>query len=173
MFVDEKEAFLEEFKLNIRKRSIFTVRNMLVELLKLYPEDEALINVCYELVKNDSLIFQRHNLELLDYDVRHWSEEGYAKLLKSLGANFSRKRYHLCMDLAIHFYELSQVVEEEEIELEEDDEEGNTKKAKKEKKKRVKRHHWKTDQEKYRLTGVGTTAILLLGMVIQLMMNGE
>lgn len=168
MLLEEKEAFLEEFKMNIRKRSIFTVRKMLVDVLTLCPEDADFLMNCYDLVKNDSLIFQRHNYEILDYDVRHWSEDGYAKLKKTLDVNFSRKRYHLCLDLAMHFYELTQVVEEE-IE-EEVEEEG---KAKKVKKKRVKRHHWKNDHEKYMLTGVGTTAILLLGMVIQLIANGE
>lgn len=168
MLAEEKEAFLEEFKLNIRKRSIFTVRNMLVKVLALCPEDEDLLTTCYDLVKNDSLIFQRHNYEILDYDVKHWSEEGYEKLLKSLQVNFSRKRYHLCMDLAIHFYELTQVVEEEV--LEEDADEEIPKKVKK---KRVHRHYWKNDHEKYMLTGVGTTAILLLSMAIQLIVNGE
>ena len=121
MLVEEKEAFFEEFQMNIRKRSIFTVRNMLVKLLTLCPEDEEFLIQCYDLVKNDSLVFQRHNLEILDYDVRHYSEEGYEKLKKTLGTNFSRKRYHLCMDLAIHFYELTQVVEEEEVDEELED----------------------------------------------------
>lgn len=175
MLPEEKEAFLNEFKMNIRKRSIFTVRNMLVDILTLCPDDADFLITCYDLVKNDSLIFQRHNYEILDYDVNHWSEEGYAKLKKTLEMNFSRKRYHLCLDLAIHFYELTQVVEEVEVEeeLEEEDEKSKKKRQKREKKKREHRHHWKNDHEKYMLTGVGTTAILLLGMVIQLMVSGE
>lgn len=77
--------------------------------------------------------------------------------------------------MAIHFYALTQVVEEVEVEedLEEEDEKSKKKRQKREKKKREHRHHWKNDHEKYMLTGVGTTAILLLGMVIQLMVSGE
>ena len=175
MTSEEKEARFETLSLSLKKRDIFKARELLTENLNIYADDKDFLNDCYHLALTDSLVFQKHNDEMLDYTPAHWSEDMYPNLLTDLKKNFSRKRYHLCLDLAIHFYALTQVVEEVEVEedLEEEDEKSKKKRQKREKKKREHRHHWKNDHEKYMLTGVGTTAILLLGMVIQLMVSGE
>ena len=97
----------------------------------------------------------------------NWDEEMYPNLLADLKKNFSRKRYHLAMELALYFYEQKHQQEEEneeELEIE-------LKPKKKKKTKKPKRVI--PLEQKYTLTGIGTTSLLLIVMIIQLLMSGE
>ena len=130
-------------------------------------DDKDFLNDCYHLVLGDSLVFQKHNDEMLDYTLTHWDEEMYPNLLADLKKNFSRKRYHLAMELALYFYEQKHQQEEEneeELEIE-------LKPKKKKKTKKPKRVI--PLEQKYTLTGIGTTSLLLIAMIIQLLMSGE
>ena len=167
MTSEEKEARFETLSLCLKKRDIFKARELLIENLNLYVDDKDFLNDCYHLVLTDSLIFQKHNDEMLDYTPAHWSEDMYPDLLNNLKRNFSRKRYHLAMELAIYFHDQKKAQEEEnenelEIELK------PTKKKRQKKPKRV-----ISLEEKYLLTGITTTTMLLIGMVIQLIIESE
>ena len=167
MTSEEKEARFETLSLCLKKRDIFKARELLIENLNLYVDDKDFLNNCYNLVLTDSLIFQKHNDEMLDYTPAHWSEDMYPDLLNNLKRNFSRKRYHLAMELAIYFHDQKKAQEEEnenelEIELK------PTKKKRQKKPKRV-----ISLEEKYLLTGITTTTMLLIGMVIQLIIESE
>lgn len=167
MTSEEKEARFETLSLCLKKRDIFKARELLIENLNLYVDDKDFLNDCYHLVLTDSLIFQKHNDEMLDYTPAHWSEDMYPDLLNNLKRNFSRKRYHLAMELAIYFHDQKKAQEEEnenelEIELK------PTKKKRQKKPKRV-----IPLEEKYLLTGITTTTMLLIGMVIQLIIESE
>lgn len=167
MTTEEKEARFEEVVDCLKKRNILKVRELLLDSLRESADDKDFLNDCYHLVLGDSLVFQKHNDEMLDYTLTHWDEEMYPNLLADLKKNFSRKRYHLAMDLALYFYEQKYQQEEEkeeelEIEL----------KSKKKKKTKKPKHIIQIEQ-KYKLTGIGTTSLLLIAMVIQLLMNGE
>ena len=167
MTSEEKEARFETLSLCLKKRDIFKARELLIENLNLYVDDKDFLNDCYHLVLKDSLIFQKHNDEMLDYTPAHWSEDMYPDLLNNLKRNFSRKRYHLAMELAIYFHDQKKAQEEEnenelEIELK------PTKKKRQKKPKRV-----IPLEEKYLLTGITTTTMLLIGMVIQLIIESE
>lgn len=167
MTSEEKEARFETLSLCLKKRDIFKARELLIENLNSYVDDKDFLNDCYHLVLTDSLIFQKHNDEMLDYTPAHWSEDMYPDLLNNLKRNFSRKRYHLAMELAIYFHDQKKAQEEEnenelEIELK------PTKKKRQKKPKRV-----IPLEEKYLLTGITTTTMLLIGMVIQLIIESE
>ena len=82
--------------------------------------------------------------------------------------NFSRKIYHLAMELALYFYEQKHKQEEEENEEELEIELKPKKKKKPKKPKRV-----IPLEQKYTLTGIGTTSLLLIAMIIQSLMSGE
>ncbi len=167
MTSEEKEARFETLSLILKKRDIFKARELLIENLKLYDDDKDFLNDCYHLVLTDSLVFQKHNNEILDYTPTHWSEDQYPNLLTHLKKNFSRKRYHLAMELAIYFHEQKKAQEEAnenelEIELK------PTKKKRPKKPKRV-----LPLEQKYLLTGITTTTVLLVAMVIQLIIESE
>lgn len=162
---EEKEARLAQLQLCLKKRDLLKIREFLTQNLEEAVEDKAFLTQCYDLVKEDPIVFQPHNQELLDYEVSHWTEEEYEQFMINLHKNYSRKRYHLAMELALYFY-AQKIAKEKEME-----EKLTPKKKKKAKKVKPKRNI--SIQEKYKLTGVGTTAILLLAMVIQLVMNGE
>ncbi len=168
MTSEEKEARFEDFVQWLKKRDILKVREVLLNNLLEYADDKAFLNDCYHLVLSDSLVFQKHNEEMLDYKLTHWDEEMYPNLLSNLKKNFSRKRYHLAMDLALYFYEQKHQQEEEENEEELEIELKPKKKKKPKKPKRI-----MPLEEKYTLTGIGTTSALLIVMIIQLLMNGE
>ena len=122
MTIEEKESRLEEIVNCLKKRNILRVREILLSNLLDYPNDKDFLIECYHLALGDSLVFQKHNQEMLDYKLQHWDEEMYPTLLKDLKKNYSRRRYHLAMDLAIYFDELKQpeelVENEEELEIE-------------------------------------------------------
>ena len=167
MTSEEKEARFETLSLSLKKRDIFKARELLTENLNIYADDTDFLNDCYHLVLGDSLVFQKHNDEMLDYTLTHWDEEMYPNLLADLKKNFSRKRYHLAMELALYFYEQKHQQEEEneeELEIE-------LKPKKKKKTKKPKRVI--PLEQKYTLTGIGTTSLLLIAMIIQLLMSGE
>lgn len=167
MTSEEKEARFETLSLSLKKRDIFKARELLTENLNIYADDKDFLNDCYHLVLADSLVFQKHNDEMLDYTLTHWDEEMYPNLLADLKKNFSRKRYHLAMELALYFYEQKHQQEEEneeELEIE-------LKPKKKKKPKKPKRVI--PLEQKYTLTGIGTTSLLLIAMIIQLLMSGE
>lgn len=166
MTSEEKEARFETLSLCLKKRDIFKARELLIENLNLYVDDKDFLNDCYHLVLTDSLIFQKHNDEMLDYTPAHWSEDMYPDLLNNLKRNFSRKRYHLAMELSIYFHDQKKAQEENENELE--IELKPTKKKRQKKPKRV-----ISLEEKYLLTGITTTTMLLIGMVIQLIIESE
>ncbi len=168
MLEEEKEARLEEMTVFLQRRNLLKVREMLLQNLTAYSEDKEFLTDCYHLVLGDPLIFQKHNGEILDYTVTHWEEERYPALLADLKKNFSRKRYHLAMNVACYFEELKQqqeeVEEQEELEVE-------LKEKKKRKPKKPKRILPR--EQKYLLTGITTTSLLLIGMVVQLILNQE
>ena len=162
---EQKEARFEEVVSCLKKRNILRVRELLLHNLRENADDKDFLNDCYHLVLGDSLVFQKHNDEMLDYTLTHWDEEMYPNLLADLKKNFSRKRYHLAMELALYFYEQKHQQEEEneeelEIEL-------------KPKKKTKKPKRVIPLEQKYTLTGIGTTSLLLIAMIIQLLMSGE
>ena len=162
---EEKEARLAQLQLCLKKRDLLKIRELLTQNLKDAVVDKEFLIECYDLVKEDPIVFQPHNQELLDYEVTHWTEEEYEQFMINLHKNYSRKRYHLAMELALYFY-AQKVAKEKEME-----EKLAPKKKKKAKKAKSKRNI--PIQERYKLTGIGITAILLLGMVIELVMNGE
>ena len=167
MTSEEKEARFETLSLSLKKRDIFKARELLTENLNIYAHDKDFLNDCYHLVLGDSLVFQKHNDEMLDYTLTHWDEEMYPNLLADLKKNFSRKRYHLAMELALYFYEQKHQQEEEneeELEIE-------LKPKKKKKTKKTKRVI--PLEQKYMLTGITTTTMLLVAMVIQLIIESE
>ena len=168
MLEEEKEARLEEMTVFLQRRNLLKVREMLLQNLTTYSEDKEFLTDCYHLVLGDPLIFQKHNGEILDYTVTHWEEERYPTLLADLKKNFSRKRYHLAMNVACYFEEVKQqqaeVEEQEELEVE-------LKEKKKRKPKKPKRILPR--EQKYLLTGITTTSLLLIGMVVQLILNQE
>ena len=167
MTSEEKEARFETLSLSLKKRDIFKARELLTENLNIYSYDKDFLNDCYHLVLGDPLVFQKHNDEMLDYTLTHWDEEVYPNLLADLKKNFSRKRYHLAMELALYFYEQKHQQEEEneeELEIE-------LKPKKKKKPKKPKRVI--PLEQKETLTGIGTTSLLLIAMIIQLLMSGE
>ena len=168
MTSEEKEARFETLSLSLKKRDIFKARELLTENLNIYAYDKDFLNDCYHLALTDSLVFQKHNDEMLDYTPAHWSEDMYPNLLTDLKKNFSRKRYHLAMELALYFYEQKHQQEEEENEEELEIELKPKKKKKPKKPKRV-----IPLEQKYTLTGIGTTSLLLIAMIIQLLMSGE
>lgn len=168
MTSEEKEARFETLSLSLKKRDIFKARELLTENLNIYEDDKDFLNDCYHLALTDSLVFQKHNDEMLDYTPAHWSEDMYPNLLTDLKKNFSRKRYHLAMELALYFYEQKHQQEEEENEEELEIELKPKKKKKPKKPKRV-----IPLEQKYTLTGIGTTSLLLIAMIIQLLMSGE
>lgn len=168
MTSEEKEARFEILSLSLKKRDIFKARELLTENLNIYADDKDFLNDCYHLALTDSLVFQNHNDEMLDYTLTHWDEEMYPNLLADLKKNFSRKRYHLAMELALYFYEQKHQQEEEENEEELEIELKPKKKKKTKKPKRV-----IPLEQKYTLTGIGTTSLLLIAMIIQLLMSGE
>ena len=164
---EQKEARFEEVVSCLKKRNILRVRELLLHNLRENADDKDFLNDCYHLVLGDSLVFQKHNDEMLDYTLTHWDEEMYPNLLADLKKNFSRKRYHLAMELALYFYEQKHQQEEEneeELEIE-------LKPKKKKKPKKPKRVI--PLEQKYTLTGIGTTSLLLIAMIIQLLMSGE
>ena len=164
---EQKEARFEEVVSCLKKRNILRVRELLLHNLRENADDKDFLNDCYHLVLGDSLVFQKHNDEMLDYTLTHWDEEMYPNLLADLKKNFSRKRYHLAMELALYFYEQKHQQEEEneeELEIE-------LKPKKKKKTKKPKRVI--PLEQKYTLTGIGTTSLLLIAMIIQLLMSGE
>lgn len=167
MTSEEKEARFETLSLSLKKRDIFKARELLTENLNIYADDKDFLNDCYHLVLGDSLVFQKHNDEMLDYTLTHWDGEMYPNLLADLKKNFSRKRYHLAMELALYFYEQKHQQEEEneeELEIE-------LKPKKKKKTKKPKRVI--PLEQKYMLTGITTTTMLLVAMVIQLIIESE
>ena len=168
MTSEEKEARFETLSLSLKKRDIFKARELLTENLNIYADDKDFLNDCYHLALTDSLVFQKHNDEMLDYTLNHWDEEMYPNLLADLKKNFSRKRYHLAMELALYFYEQKHQQEEEENEEELEIELKPKKKKKTKKPKRV-----IPLEQKYTLTGIGTMSLLLIAMIIQLLMSGE
>ena len=168
MTSEEKEARFETLSLSLKKRDIFKARELLTENLNIYEDDKDFLNDCYHLALTDSLVFQKHNDEMLDYTPAHWSEDMYPNLLTDLKKNFSRKRYHLAMELAIYFHDQKKAQEEEENEEELEIELKPKKKKKPKKPKRV-----IPLEQKYTLTGIGTTSLLLIVMIIQLLMSGE
>ena len=168
MTSEEKEARFETLSLSLKKRDIFKARELLTENLNIYEDDKDFLNDCYHLALTDSLVFQKHNDEMLDYTPAHWSEDMYPNLLTDLKKNFSRKRYHLAMELALYFYEQKHQQEEEENKEELEIELKPKKKKKPKKPKRV-----IPLEQKYTLTGIGTTSFLLIAMIIQLLMSGE
>ena len=168
MTSEEKEARFETLSLSLKKRDIFKARELLTENLNIYAHDKDFLNDCYHLALTDSLVFQKHNDEMLDYTLTHWDEEMYPNLLADLKKNFSRKRYHLAMELALYFYEQKHQQEEEENEEELEIELKPKKKKKPKKPKRV-----IPLEQKYTLTGIGTTSLLLIAMIVQLLMSGE
>lgn len=168
MTTEEKEARFEEVVGCLKKRNILRIRELLLDNLRENADDKEFLNDCYQLVLGDSLVFQEHNGEMLDYTLTHWDKEMYPNLLADLKKNFSRKRYHLAMDLALYFYEQKHQQEEAEKEEELEIELKPKKKKKPKKPKRV-----IPIEQKYTLTGIGTTSLLLIAMVIQLLMNGE
>ena len=168
MTSEEKEARFETLSLSLKKRDIFKARELLTENLNIYADDKDFLNDCYHLALTDSLVFQKHNDEMLDYTPAHWDEEMYPNLLADLKKNFSRKRYHLAMELALYFYEQKHQQEEEENKEELEIELKPKKKKKPKKPKRV-----IPLEQKYTLTGIGTTSLLLIAMIIQLLMSGE
>ena len=168
MTSEEKEARFETLSLSLKKRDIFKARELLTENLNIYADDKDFLNDCYHLALTDSLVFQKHNDEMLDYTLTHWDEEVYPNLLADLKKNFSRKRYHLAMELAIYFHDQKKAQEEEENEEELEIELKPKKKKKPKKPKRV-----IPLEQKYTLTGIGTTSLLLIAMIIQLLMSGE
>ena len=164
---EQKEARFEEVVSCLKKRNILRVRELLLHNLRENADDKDFLNDCYHLVLGDSLVFQKHNDEMLDYTLTHWDEEMYPNLLADLKKNFSRKRYHLAMELALYFYEQKHQQEEEneeELEIE-------LKPKKKKKTKKPKRVI--PLEQKYTLTGIGTMSLLLIAMIIQLLMSGE
>ena len=167
MTTEQKEARFEEAVSCLKKRNILRVRELLLHNLRENADDKDFLNDCYHLVLGDSLVFQKHNDEMLDYTLTHWDEEMYPNLLADLKKNFSRKRYHLAMELALYFYEQKHQQEEEneeELEIE-------LKPKKKKKPKKPKRVI--PLEQKYTLTGIGTTSLLLIAMIIQLLISGE
>lgn len=162
---EEKQTRLAELQLCLKKRNIWRVRELLTQNLQDAVADKEFLVQCYDLVKEDPLIFQPHNQEILDYEVSRWTQEAYEQFVMNLPSNYSRKRYHLAMELALYLY-AQKLEKEKEIE-----EKLAPKKKKKAKKVKPKRNI--PIKERYKLTGVGTTAILLLAMVIELMINGE
>ena len=168
MTSEEKEARFETLSLSLKKRDIFKARELLTENLNIYADDKDFLNDCYHLALTDSLVFQKHNDEMLDYTPAHWSEDMYPNLLTDLKKNFSRKRYHLAMELALYFYEQKHQQEEEENKEELEIELKPKKKKKPKKPKRV-----IPLEQKYTLTGIGTTSLLLIARIIQLLMSGE
>ncbi|MDE5978021.1 MAG: hypothetical protein K2G70_06110 [Turicibacter sp.] len=168
MTSEEKEARFEEIATCLKKRDLLKIREILLDNLKKYADDKDFLADCYHLSLRDSLIFQEHNLEMLDYVLEHWSEDNYPQLLADLKKNFSRRRYHLAMNLATYFYEQKQPQEEAE---ENDELELELKPVKKKRAKKPKRIL--PLEEKYTVTGIGTTSLLLLVMVVQLLLNGE
>ena len=167
---------LEVLKYCLRTRNIFKVRELLLENIQDFPEDKEFLLYCYELVKRDSLIFQKHNHELLEPILEKWSEESYEELLQKLIRNFSQMRYHLCMQLSIHFFELKKqelalLAEEEallEIEKQKESEAKEKKKRKIKIKKPKRRKRERSDKDKHTLAGVHTTGYLLIVMILQL-----
>lgn len=169
MTAEEKEARLEQITVFLHRRNLLKVREMLLQNLMECPEDKDFLNDCYHLVLGDPLIFQKHNDEMLDYTVSHWEEERYLALIDDLKKNFSRKRYHLAMNLALYFYEVKQAHEQEEVENQDELEvELKEKKRKPKKPKRI-----LPREQKYLLTGITTSGLLLIGMVVQLILNQE
>lgn len=168
MTTEQKEARFEEMVSCLKKRNILKVRELLLDNLQENADDKDFLNDCYHLVLGDSLVFQKHNTEMLDYTLTHWDEGMYPNLLNDLKKNFSRKRYHLAMDLALYFYEQKHQQEEEENAEELEIELKPKKKKKPKKPKRI-----IPLEQKYTLTGIGTTSLLLIAMIIQLLMSGE
>lgn len=169
MTAEEKEARLEKITVFLHRRNLLKVRELLLQNLMECPEDKDFLNDCYHLVLGDPLIFQKHNNEMLDYTITHWEEERYPLLIADLKKNFSRKRYHLAMNLAIYFFGLKQEQESEEVENQNELEvELKEKKRKPKKPKRI-----LPREQKYLLTGITTSSLLLVGMVVQLILNQE
>ena len=166
MTIEEKESRLEEIVNCLKKRNILRVREILISNLLDYPNDKDFLTQCYHLVLGDPIVFQKHNQEMLDYKLQHWDEEQYPTLLKDLKKNYSRRRYHLAMELAIYFAELKQPKDLEENEEELEIEIKPVKKKKPKKPKRI-----MPPEEKYTLTGIGTTTALLLIMIVQLLIK--
>jgi len=174
-FMDQRERVVL-LQHCLKTRNIFRVRELLIENLRVYSEDKAFLIYCYELVKKDKLIFQRHDHELLDSVLEKWSELDYQLLLQKLTKNFSQMRYYLAIQLCSYFYELEQK-EKERKEAEEAEAllkleaEAESKKDKKIKIKikRLKREKKKrTAKEKHKLAGIHTTGYLLILMILQL-----
>ena len=166
MTSEEKESRFDTLSLYLKKRNLMKGRELLFENLSLYADDKDFLNDCYHLGLKDSLILQKHNDEILDYKLDHWDEERYPDLLADLKRNFSRKRYHLAMELATYFHnkKIKQNEQDNELEIE-------LKPTKKKKPKKTKRVI--PLQEKYLITGITTTTMLLIGMIIQLIIEYE
>ena len=169
---------LELLKYCIRTRNIFKVRELLLENVRDFPEDKEFLIYCYELVKRDRLIFQNHNHEILEPVLEKWSVDAYEELLEKLIRNFSQMRYHLCMQLSAHFFELKKqelaLLAEEKALLELEKQKENEEKEKKKEKRKIKikrpkrRKRERSAKEKHTLAGVHTTGYLLIVMILQL-----
>lgn len=162
---EEKEARLAQLQLCLKKRDLLKIRELLTQNLKDVVDDKEFLTECYDLVKTDPIVFQPHNQEILDYEVTNWNIADYDLLLSNLHKNYSRKRYHLAMELALYFH-AKEVAKQQEME-----EALAPKKKKRPRKVKPKRNI--PIKERHKLTGVGTTFILLLAMMIELIVNGE
>lgn len=162
---EEKEARLAQLQLCLKKRDLLKIRELLTQNLKDAVDDKGFLTECYDLVKEDPIVFQPHNQEILDYEVSNWNIVDYEPLLLHLHKNYSRKRYHLAMELALYFH-AREVAKQQEV-----DDALAPKKKKRPRKVKPKRNI--PIKEKHKLTGVGTTFILLLAMMIELIVNGE
>lgn len=162
---EEKEARLAQLQLCLKKRDLLKIRELLTQNLKDAVDDKEFLTECYDLVKEDPIVFQPHNQEILDYEVSNWNIADYEPLLLHLHKNYSRKRYHLAMELALYFH-AREVAKQQEV-----DDALAPKKKKRPRKVKPKRNI--PIKEKHKLTGVGTTFILLLAMMIELIVNGD
>lgn len=162
---EEKEARLAQLQLCLKKRDLLKIRELLTQNLKDVVDDKEFFTECYDLVKTDPIVFQPHNQEILDYEVTNWTIDDYEPLLSKLHKNYSRKRYYLAMELALYFH-AKEVAKQQEME-----EALAPKKKKRPRKVKPKRNI--PIKERHKLTGVRTTFILLLAMMIELIVNGE
>lgn len=166
----EKQSRLEQLKHCLKTRNLHEARALLVSNLIDFPEDKDFLMICYKLAKEDSLIFQKHNHELLDMDVENMNEEVYEDLIENMMRNFSQIRYDLGMQLSLYFYELKQ--KEAEAMIMEEKEGGVKKKKWRERVKFPKRIKKKrSDRERYTLAGIKMTGFLLICLVVELILD--
>lgn len=166
----DQQNCLEELKHCLKTRNLYEARTLLVHTLSAFSGDREFLMICFELAKQDSLIFQKHNQELLDLNLENWNEEQYGELINQLEKNFSMIRYHLGLQLSLYFYGLKQ--KEIEAALEEEKKVIEKKKKWRERLRFPKRKKKiRSDHERCTLAGIQMTAFLLVWLIVELVLE--